>query len=92
MSQNGYLRTLGRGIWGFAPCFGGDFLKVAKVNFSPCRAGCILLSCPFCGSSADVECIDSQLGLYTVVCSSCFASSNAYGIAEDAVEAWNKRA
>ena len=46
--------------------------------------------CPFCGGEAKLF-EDKDYQIYSVTCTECDAGTNAYGIEQDAIDAWNKR-
>lgn len=47
--------------------------------------------CPFCGGEAKFF-EDKDYQIYSVTCTECDAGTNAYGIEQDAIDAWNRRA
>ncbi len=49
-----------------------------------------LKPCPFCGGKAKLF-EDKDYQIYSVTCTECDAGTNAYGIRQDAIEAWNGR-
>lgn len=49
-----------------------------------------LKPCPFCGGEAKLF-EDKDYQIYSVTCTECDAGTNAYGIEQDAIEAWNGR-
>ena len=46
--------------------------------------------CPFCGGEAKFF-EDKGYQIYSVTCTECDAGTNAYGIEQDAIDAWNTR-
>lgn len=49
-----------------------------------------LKPCPFCGGEAKFF-EDKDYQIYSVTCTECDAGTNAYGIEQDAIDAWNSR-
>lgn len=49
-----------------------------------------LKPCPFCGGEAKFF-EDKYYQIYSVTCTECDAGTNAYGIEQDAIDAWNRR-
>lgn len=49
-----------------------------------------LKPCPFCGGEAKFF-EDKDYQIYSVTCTECDAGTNAYGIEQDAIIAWNRR-
>ena len=49
-----------------------------------------LKPCPFCGGKAKLF-EDKDYQIYSATCTECDAGTNAYGIEQDAIEAWNRR-
>lgn len=49
-----------------------------------------LKPCPFCGGKAKLF-EDKDYQIYSVTCTECDAGTNAYGIEQDAIDAWNGR-
>ena len=49
-----------------------------------------LKPCPFCGGEAKFF-EDKDYQIYSVTCTECDAGTNAYGIEQDAIIAWNSR-
>ena len=49
-----------------------------------------LKPCPFCGGEAKFF-EDKGYQIYSVTCTECDAGTNAYGIEQDAIDAWNSR-
>ena len=49
-----------------------------------------LKPCPFCGGEAELS-EDEFFCRYSVVCTKCGAETAAYGVEQDAIDAWNNR-
>lgn len=53
-----------------------------------------LKPCPFCGGTAETidVCVFGEDNRFWVKCLECYAETSAYGSAEEAEAAWNRRA
>ena len=51
-----------------------------------------LKPCPFCGGEAEIEMDDCWYWNYHVFCQECKIGTDYYNTADEAIEAWNRRA
>ena len=70
-----------------------DYIKAIRDAIKIVRAEIKELKpCPFCGGKAEIEMDDSWYWNYHVLCQECKIGTDCYETADEAIEAWNRRA
>ena len=70
-----------------------DYIKAIRDAIEIVRTGIKALKpCPFCGGKAEIEMDDDWYWNYHVFCQECKIGTDCYETADEAIEAWNRRA